>query len=77
MDPELIRSIGRLEGKVDEMKGFMEKVITKHEERLDHLDKRVGSLKNKWAFAAGISAVITFMVAHVDILSAITGLLPK
>jgi nucleoside-triphosphatase THEP1 len=77
METELVRSIGRLEGKVDEIKDLLGTHFKDDKEQFATLHKKVDGLKNKWAFAAGVTAVITFLLSNSSLITGIVGMLPK
>jgi hypothetical protein len=75
--PDIAQLLGRVEGKVDLLVDGMTKHFDNDKADFATLHKKLDGLKTKWAYAAGAAAVITFMVSHLDVVSALSGILPK
>lgn len=57
---EIVRSIGRLEGKMDLL-------ITMHTARLDGAEKRLGSVEKRVWYGSGLSAIVAILLAKVGL----------
>ena len=63
---DIQRSLGRLEGKLDQLIGSMTHHVERDEELFAALEKRLGSVEKKIWYGSGIAAVGTFILAKIS-----------
>ena len=61
----LQRSLGRLEGKVDQILEGMMNHELRDQERFNNVEKRIGSLEKKIWYGSGVAAVVAFLLAKI------------
>jgi len=66
-DNEIARSLGRLEGKVDQFVETMKVYVEQNQTRIADIEKRVGRVEKKSWYAAGAAAAVTFLVTKLGI----------
>lgn len=62
---EIQRSLGRLEGKLDQVLEFMEDHERRDETRFSALDKRISSVEKKVWYATGLGVAIAFILTKI------------
>jgi hypothetical protein len=63
------RSLGRIEGKTDQILSEITKHETHDEIRFNSMEKRLGSLERKIWYASGVAAVIVLVLSKLTLSS--------